>query len=282
MRIVMDDSGDIPADLIEKYNIYIVPVNIMFGTEEFLSGVTMDHAAFYEKVKTVGAHNFPKTSQPTPYQFVEAYKEILATGEKDIYTVTVSGKLSGTYASAEAARQELAGQGNFHLFDSQAGSAGIGYLALEAARMAEAGASAEEITRRLKKMRDNMSIVFVIDNLEFAVKGGRVSGLQATFANLLSIKPIMTLQEGLIVPAGKVRTYKKALNHIVEAIKEKTGGRPIKLAVIHAGVPEAAEALLVQAKQSLNATETMVADIAISVAVNMGPGALGIVAIIEE
>jgi DegV family protein with EDD domain len=282
MRIVMDDSGDIPADLIEKYNIYIVPVNIMFGTEEFLSGVTMDHAAFYEKVKTVGAHNFPKTSQPTPYQFVEAYKEILATGEKDIYTVTVSGKLSGTYASAEAARQELAGQGNFHLFDSQAGSAGIGYLALEAARMAEAGASAEEITRRLKKMRDNMNIVFVIDNLEFAVKGGRVSGLQATFANLLSIKPIMTLQDGLIVPAGKVRTYKKALNHIVEAIKEKTGGRPIKLAVIHAGVPEAAEALLAQAKQSLNATETMVADIAISVAVNMGPGALGIVAIIEE
>jgi DegV family protein with EDD domain len=282
MRIVMDDSGDIPADLIKKYNIYIVPVNIMFGTEEFLSGVTMDHAAFYEKVKTVGAHNFPKTSQPTPYQFVEAYKEILATGEKDIYTVTVSEKLSGTYASAEAARQELAGQGNFHLFDSQAGSAGIGYLALEAARMAEAGASAEEITRRLKKMRDNMSIVFVIDNLEFAVKGGRVSGLQATFANLLSIKPIMTLQDGLIVPAGKVRTYKKALNHIVEAIKEKTGGRPIKLAVIHAGVPEAAEALLVQAKQSLNATETMVADIAISVAVNMGPGALGIVAIIEE
>lgn len=282
MRIVMDNSGDIPADLIEKYNIYIVPVNIMFGTEEFLSGVTMDHAAFYEKVKTVGAHNFPKTSQPTPYQFVEAYKEILATGEKDIYTVTVSEKLSGTYASAEAARKELAGEGNFHLFDSQAGSAGIGYLALEAARMAEAGASAEEITRRLGKMRDNMSIVFVIDNLEFAVKGGRVSGLQATFANLLSIKPIMTLQDGLIVPAGKVRTYKKALNHIVDAIKEKTGGRPIKLAVIHAGVPEAGEALLAQAKQSLNATETMLADIAISVAVNMGPGALGIVAIIDE
>jgi DegV family protein with EDD domain len=282
MRIVMDNSGDIPADLIEKHNIYIVPVNIMFGTEEYLSGVTMDHAAFYEKVKTVGAHNFPKTSQPTPYQFVEAYKEILATGENEIFTVTVSEKLSGTYASAEAARQELAGQGKFHLFDSKAGSAAIGYLALEAARMAEAGASGEEITRRLEKMRDNLIVVFVIDSLEFAVKGGRVGGLQATVANLLSIKPIMTLDDGLIVPAGKVRTYKKALNYIVNSVKEKANGRPIKLAVIHAGAPEAAEALMVQAKQALNATETMLTDMAISVAVNLGPGALGIVAVIDD
>jgi len=282
MRIVMDNSGDIPAELIEKHNIYIVPVNIMFGTEEFLSGVTMDHAAFYEKVKTVGSHNFPKTSQPTPYQFVEAYKEILAAGEKDIYTVTVSGKLSGTYASAEAARQELAGQGNFYLFDSKAGSAAIGYLALEAARMAEAGATGEEITRRLEQMRDNLIVVFVIDSLEFAVKGGRVSGLQATFANLLNIKPIMTLDDGLIVPAGKVRTFKKALNYIVDSVKEKANGRPLKLAVIHGGTPDAGASLLTQAKATLNVTETMLADMAISVAVNLGPGALGIVAVIDE
>lgn len=76
MQIVMDDTGDIPMDLVEKYNIRIIPINIMFGTEQFLSGVELDHTAFYEKTKTVTADNFPKTSQPTPYQFVELYKEI--------------------------------------------------------------------------------------------------------------------------------------------------------------------------------------------------------------
>jgi DegV family protein with EDD domain len=282
MRIVMDDAGDISADLVKKHNIHIMPINIMFGTEEFLSGVTMDHAAFYKKVKSVGNHNFPKTSQPTPYQFVEAYKEILVTGETEIYTITVSQKLSGTYASVEAARQELAGQANFYLFDSKAGSAAMGYLAVEAARMAEAGATGDEITRRLEKLRDNLIVVFVIDSLEFAVKGGRVSGLQATFANLLNIKPIMTLDDGLIVPAGKVRTFKKALNYIVDSVKEKANGRPLKLAVIHGGTPEAGEALLAQAKANLNVTETMLADMAIAVAINLGPGALGIAAVIDE
>ena len=126
MRIVMDDAGDAPAELLKQYNIYVVPINIMFGTEQFLSEITMTHAEFYEKVQAVTDANFPKTSQPTPTNSEEAYRMILAAGESEILTVTVSNRLSGTYASAAAAIRELEGEGTFHLFDSQAGSAAQG------------------------------------------------------------------------------------------------------------------------------------------------------------
>jgi DegV family protein with EDD domain len=281
MRIVMDDAGDVPADLAQKYQIEIVPVNIHFGTEEFLSGVNMTHAAFYQKVEQVSDSNFPKTSQPNPYQFVETYRRLLDQGEKEILTITVSEKLSKTYDSAMAAARELDGQGTFHLFDSQSGSAGQGYLAIEAARMAQAGKPIAEIMARLEKMRSEISIAFLINSLEYAVKGGRVSSFRGTMASLLSIKPIMQVKDGLIVEAGKVRTYKKALAYIVEFVKERVGNRPVRLAVIHAGDRHAAEELLEKAKPAFNTTEVIMVDMAIAVAINLGPGALGIVAIPE-
>ncbi len=281
MRIVMDAAGDIPPALAEELNISIIPVNIMFGTEEFLSGIDIDHTAFYRKVEEVDDHNFPKTSQPTPYQFEELYKQIIAEGEDEILTITVSEKLSGTYASAVAAARALEGQATFHLFDSQAGAAVQGLMVVEAARMARDGADIDAIMKRITEMRSNFSVYFLIDTLEYAVKGGRVSSLRGAMANLLNIKPIMTLDDGLIVEAGKVRTYKKALDYIVNATVRDMGDRPIKLAVMHAGKPEAGQALLEKARPLLNASEELFMEMAIAVAINLGPGALGLVAMPE-
>ncbi len=282
MRIVSDDAGDIPPDLAEKHNIAIIPLNITFGTEEFLSGITMDQAGFYEKVSEVGEHNFPKSSQPTPFQFAELYRSILAQGEDEILTITVGEKLSGTYASAVAAAKELAGQGTFHLFDSAGGSAAQGYMTIEAARMAENGASAADILARLEVMRQEQVVVFLINSLEYAVKGGRVSSLQSSFASLLRIKPIMDLKDGLIVEAGRVRTYKKALDYIVEKVAEQVGEKSVKVAYIHAHDLDGANLLRERARRQLNISEEIELEMAVSVAINLGPGALGIVAIPES
>ncbi len=279
MRIVMDDAGDIPDELITKLNISVIPVNITFGTEEFLSGVTMEHADFYEKAKAVGDHNFPKTAQPTPYQFTEFYRSIFDDGEDEILTITVSDELSGTYASAEASRTELEGQGTFHLFDSMGGSATQGYMAIEAARMAAEGVPIEAIMNRITKMRDQQVVVFLIDSLNYAVRGGRVSSLQGTVASLLRIKPIMKLEDGLIVEAGKVRTYKKALDYIIEYIHERVGDQEIQLAFMHANDPNGAVELQKKAKPRFNAKEMFTVSMGIPVAINLGPGALGIVAV---
>ena len=279
MRIVMDDVGDAPAELVEKYNIKVLPVNIMFGMEQFLSGVEMTPADFYEKTKQVTADNFPKTSQPTPFQFVAAYEEIMAEGETEIMAITVSQKLSGTHESAVIAHKELEGRGTFHLFDSQAGSAAQGFMALEAARMAHDGADAQTILARLHKMRDEMAVIFTIDSLEYAVKGGRVSTAKSLIASVLNVKPILKLDDGAIVEAGRVRTRKKALMHIVDQIQGVVGNRPVQLAIMHAGAPEDAVRLQRLASGQLNASEEIVVDMAVAVAVNLGPGALGIAAI---
>lgn len=279
MHIVMDDAGDVPEEAIEEHNLTILPVNVMFGTEEYLSGVDITHETFYEKVKEVGDHNFPKTSQPTPFQFVEAYKEILAGGERDILTITVSEKLSGTYASAVAATKELDGQGNFYLFDSQGGSAAQGFMAMEAARMAEDGAEIDAILARLKEMRESMVVTFLINSLEYAVKGGRVSALRSTMASLLNIKPIMKLEDGLIVEAGKVRTYKKAMTHMVNLVADGVGDKPVRVAFLHARDLEGMKTLQNMARPRLNIVEEIEVDLAIAVAINLGPGALGIAAI---
>ncbi|MCO5184368.1 MAG: DegV family protein [Anaerolineae bacterium] len=282
MRIVMDDAGDAPAELLKQYNIYVVPINIMFGTEQFLSEITMTHAEFYEKVQAVTDANFPKTSQPTPHQFEEAYRMILAAGESEILTVTVSNRLSGTYASAVAAIRELEGEGTFHLFDSQAGSAAQGFMALEAARMARDGASAATILAKLEKMRDDMVIMFTIDSLDFARRGGRVSNVKSVMASLLNLKPITEVRDGIIVEAGRVRTRTKAMATIVSGVQQRIANRPVRLAIIHANCGPEADQLLAQAQQALHVTESHITEMAIGVAINLGPGALGIVAIPDE
>ncbi len=282
MRIVTDDAGDIPADLAVRHNIFMVPVNIMFGAEQYLSGSQMTHAQFYERVKTISDADFPKTSQPSPFQFVEAYRSMMATGENEFLTITVSEKLSGTYASAVAAARELEGEATIHLFDSQSASAGQGYMALEAARLLARGADLASIMARLERIRDETRIIFMINTLEFAVKGGRVGALQGTLASLLNIKPIMELRDGAVVEAGRVRTPRKALNHILEAMKAYMGDRPVKVAALHANAAEAGQQLLDQAGDTLQCTDKMLVDLTIPVVVNLGPGALGLVAIPDD
>lgn len=279
MKITIDDAGDIPADMAEKYNIDIIPINIMFGTQEYLSGIEIDRNGFYEKTAEVTAENFPKTSQPTPYQFVEFYKKILATGEKEILSITISEKLSGTHESAVLAAKELEGQGTFHIFDSKGGSAVQGFMAMEAARLRDEGAGADQILAHLDKMRDEMETIFTIDSLEYARKGGRVSNVKSVMASLLNIKPILQLENGVIEEAGRVRTRKKAIQHIVDTVQAKMQNRPVRLAVIHANAPADASILGEVAQESLNVEELITVNMSIAVAINLGPGALGLVAI---
>lgn len=154
-------------------------------------------------------------------------------------------------------------------------------MVIEAARMAEDGAGIDDILVKLREISQKQIVVFLVDSLEYAVKGGRGGSLQSTMASLLRIKPIMQLKNGLIVEAGRVRTYSKALDYIVDNVGEQVGDRLIKMAVIHAGSPDGANKLQEKARSRLNYSEEFVADMGISVAINLGPGALGIVAIPE-
>jgi DegV family protein with EDD domain len=274
IRIVTDSTCDLPEELIAQYGIYIVPIHIQFGMETFRDGETIDKPTFYRRVEQDG--QLPKTSQPPPSDFVRLYQAIAGPAD-EIISIHVTGKLSGTLNSAQLAAEALADRIKVYAFDSWAGSAGLGFMCLDAARMAEAGKSVAEILKRLEITRPQVNHLFTLANLKFAEMSGRVNKLQAVLASLLNIKPIVRAEAGLMEVADQVRTRRRAVERVISMASEHVGDAKVNLAVIHAQAPEEAAELLEQARQVLKVGEAFVHDLALSLAVHFGPGTLAVV-----
>ncbi len=274
LRIVTDGAGDILPSWGKEYSIDTIPVNILFGEKSYLQGVELDNEGFYKMVEE--HRKIPKTSQPSPHQFVEFYRKIAQKGDT-ILSIHVTAKLSGTYASAVAAAQELKDEFKVMPVDSALGSLGIGLLCREARKMERAGKSVEEIVRFIEGIKHKVRVILTLDTLEYAKMSGRVKTLQAALASVLNVKPIAVLREGDLAMAERVRTRKAALDRVIEMAKEEYGDKPVILASVHARDPKSGEALLEEAKKHFNHKETMVSELAISIAANLGPGTVGLI-----
>jgi DegV family protein with EDD domain len=274
-RIVMDSAGDMPAEWAKEYLIDVIPINIHFGEQMFLQGLELSNADFYRIADESGV--IPKTSQPTPGQFVEFYRRVAQPGDT-ILSVHVTGKLSGTMASAEMAARELEGEYNIIPLDSTGGSAAMGYMCREARIMERSGASVEEILARIDYIRSNLTIFLTLDTMEYARRSGRVKALQAALASLLNVKPIIVLNEGVLEVGDKVRTRRRSLDFVVDSTVQRFGQKPLKAAVVHAEDPQAGEVLIEKVKQKLNCDELIKTELSIGVAANLGPGTVGVIA----
>jgi len=274
LRIVTDGAADILPEWGKEYGIDAIPVNILFGEKSYLQGVELDNEGFYKLVDE--SKKIPKTSQPSPHQFVEFYRKVAQKGDT-ILSIHITAKLSGTYASAVAAAEELKGEFNIIPIDSACGSLGIGLMCREARKMERAGKSVDEIVKYIESIKSNVTVILTLDTLEYAKMSGRVKTLQAALASLLNVKPIAVLQDGVLNMAEKVRTRKAALDRVISMAKEQYGDQPVYLAVVHARDLRSGEALLEQAKSQFNAKETMISELAISIAANLGPGTVGLI-----
>jgi DegV family protein with EDD domain len=267
----------LPAEFYNAHSITVVPINIQFGTDSFLDGITIDSPTFYRKIEESGV--LPKTSQPSAGQFEEYYLRLADEGATDIVSIHVTSKLSGTFQSAELAKGMVADRVRVHTFDTEGGSAGMGFEVVEAARLAESGASVDDILERLGVLRTRVNIILVLKDLRFAKMSGRVGTLQSSLSSLLNIKPIVLLEEGLLDVADKVRTQSKAVDRMIEMMVDRVGvSSPVNLAVVHAQAEEAGHTLLEQAKETFDSCESFVTDLALSLAVQFGPGTLGLIA----
>lgn len=274
LRIVTDGAADMPPAWVQEYDINIIPVNIHFGDKTYLQNVDLDNEGFYRLVDEM--HKVPKTSQPSPHQFMEFYKRIAEAGDT-ILSIHVTSKLSGTFASAEAAARDLAGQFRIIPFDSLTGSAGIGMMCRVARMMERAGASIEEIVHRLEKMREQCRIVLALDTLEYARMSGRVGTLQAALASVLNVKPIAMLKDGAINMVEKVRTRHASLERLVEMMADEFAGKRVDMTVVHSRDPQSAQMLVEKVKARFNIRDLFVTDLSVSVAANLGPGTVGLV-----
>lgn len=274
LHIVTDGAADLPLGWQEQYNIQVIPVNIHFGEKTFLQYVDLDNEGFYRLVDE--SRRIPKTSQPSPHQFMEFYKKIAQPGDT-ILSIHVTSKLSGTYSSSVSAAGELAGQFNIIPFDSRNGSSGIALLCRQARMLEEIGKSPEEIVQYLEVFRSKIQIVLALDTLEYARMSGRVGAIQSLIASMLNVKPIARLDDGVLAIVGRVRTRRASLDRLVEMVKEQMGNQKIDLVVVHARDPKAGVDLMERAKQSFNIRDIFMTDLSISVAANLGPGTVGFI-----
>jgi DegV family protein with EDD domain len=275
LKIVMDSAGEIPEEWRSEFDVEVIPVHIQFENKTYQQGVDLSNDDFYRLADSSGA--IPKTSQPTPQQFVEFYKRI-AQASDTILSLHVTGKLSGTFNSAVLAAQELKNKLNIIPFDSGSGSAALGFMCKEVRQLDRAGATIQAIVNRLNVIRQNVNVVLTLDTLEYARRSGRVKALPAALATLIKIKPIIILKDGALDMKERVRTRQRAINRVLEIIHQRVDNRLVNVAVVHSQSLEAARQLMQKVKETLRINEAIISDLSIGVAANLGPGTIGIIA----
>lgn len=225
VKIIVDSTADMTPQVAARVG--IVPLTVHFGDQQYIAGVTMDSAVFYEKLAE--SHVLPTTSQPTPFSFEEVFRSALEDGF-DVVCLTCSSKLSGTNQSANIAAAEFPGR--VHVVDSGTIAIGLGILTEHALELADRGLSAEEIRDNLLLKRENIRVLALVDTLEYLKKGGRISATAAMAGSMLNIKPVITIRDGEIRVLGKARGSRQGNNLLVQEI-QKAGGvdfaRPLLL-----------------------------------------------------
>jgi DegV family protein with EDD domain len=276
LKIVTDGAVDMPQDWFKQYRIELIPLMVRFGEEVFTQGVNIDVNNFYDLVRNKNI--IPKSSLPSPTQVVEFYRKI-ATNQDTVLSIHIASKMSGTFNVIQMAAKELIGELDIHPFDSAAGSAAMGFMCREARKLDQEGKPLNEIIQRLEEIRRSLTVIFTLDNLEFARMNGRVNALTSLMSALIKIKPIIVLKDGLLQINEKVRTRQKSLDRILENVKERVDQNMVDLAIVHADDLPTAKTLMDKARSMFNIRDIVITDLSIPVAANLGPQTIGIVAV---
>jgi DegV family protein with EDD domain len=229
IAFVTDSTAYLTPEQIDKYNITVVPLSVIFDNTAYREGVDLSSEEFYRMLKE--AKSLPSTSQPPVGEFAAAFERLLQDHDT-VMCLLLSGQLSGTMRSAETAAQMVGG--NIIVVDSKIASYGIAGPLMDGAEVAARGGSPEDVLRVWNNAIANMKSLFVIDTLEYLHKGGRIGGAAAVFGALLQIKPILTVRDGRIELFEKVRTHKRAIERMLAEFHETAKqGTPLRVGVVH-------------------------------------------------
>ncbi len=270
--LVLDSTSDVVAAAERFPNMRVVPLYVNFGSESFKDHVEISSHDFYARLRDEPA--LPTTSQPTPGDFLDAFQEL--SGYERIFSLQLSSKLSGTYQSAVAAAAEIGGD-RVRVVDTETASLAVGQLALAIQRRLERGTTDEEIEALIDRFKREAGVVFTVATLDYLQKGGRIGRAQALAGNLLNVRPILSVNDGVIHPIGKVRGRQKALEEFARVFKGSTeDASGLRIAIAHADAPEWIEVLTaLVAKARPQAEVELTASLGAVVGTHAGPGAVG-------
>ncbi|MDI9479318.1 MAG: DegV family protein [Bacillota bacterium] len=270
--IITDSTSDLPLDFVEENKIHIVPLNIHLQDSLYKDGVDIQPSELYYRLRTEDI--FPQTSQPSAGEFMEIYQTLKPDDE--VLVLCLSSELSGTYQSAEMARDMVAEQidAEIHVVDSRSVSLGLGMQVIHAQKCFAEGKDMAQTLYELAEIRRRMRLIFAVDTLEYLARGGRISQLSKRLGNLLQLKPVLHLEEGRIEVLDKVRTRSKAVQRILE-IFYKEASQAQQVGILHIDAPTEGQQLA-QKVQEYYHGPLLLAQCGAVIGSHAGPGTVGI------
>jgi DegV family protein with EDD domain len=272
-KIVTDSTADLSEAQVNRYKIKVVPINVVFGSESFADGVDLNADQFYQKLTT--STELPKTSQPSPEAFRQVYDEI---GDKQdiIFSIHISGKLSGTLNSADLASKMV--KAKVITIDTKTASQGIGLSVLIAAEAARRGMSEDEIISLTNLSISQTFSVFAVNTLEYLQRNGRIGKAASMIGSLLQIRPILYADpEGMVAPYDKIRGRSQIIPSLVSAARKNVSPeKPVNLSVVHTWNEQGAKELLAELKKQYVIVDLHIGMVGPAIGAHIGPGAIGL------
>ena len=269
VKVVTDSTADLPPQLAQQLGIIVVPVYVRFGEKVYRDGVDISEDEFYQKLVDSPTH--PTTSQPSPGDFADVYSK-LSQETDEIVSIQVTSKLSGTYNSALQGRELAGARCRIEVVDSLALSMGLGLIAMAAARLAAAGESLPIVMEEIRQAIPNIRLLGVFDTLKYLLRGGRIGKAKALLGSILNVKPLITIRDGELFPAGQARTRSKGIERLFELVKNALNIQEI--AIVHSTTPDEASSLRERIGSIFDKKQIHTARLGPALGVHGGPGTL--------
>ena len=271
IRIVTDSSADLPPDLADRWNITVVPCNVVINDGSYKDGVDLAAEEFYRKLDS--SSRSPTTAQPSVADFQSVYQTLLDQGH-EVVSIHVSGKLSGTWNSAERARESLEESAHIEVIDSQLASLGMGLVVLRAAQLARETESYRQVAKEVRSTLSETQCILVLDTLEYLHKGGRIGKAQAFLGSVLNVKPILKLRDGEVHPVDRPRNLDRGVRRLAELAHECAPVRQV--GVIYSTDPERAIDLKRRLSDLIPEEEIITSRFGATLGTYVGPRAVGV------
>lgn len=270
--LVVDSTADLPLEFYEENQVKMVPLTTRFGDKVYRDWTELKPADFFKLLRETGI--LPKTSQPTPQEFINAYNELKDRGASAIISLHISAKLSGTINSVEVAKNQV--DIPVHIIDSKFINGGIGLILIKLVELRDRGATLEEMLEQAKKMVSRVNCLGYLETLKYLELGGRIGKAQSFLGTMLDLKPILSVKDGIVVPFRRERGRKKALKSMVQSFAELAFGlENLEVALAHAESPEGLEELKEMVKEAAPRVKVVLEqEIGSVIGTYTGPGAL--------
>ena len=273
VAVVTDSSANLPPGLTERYRIFVVPLLVHMAGKSYRDSVDLMPSDVYRYMSGNEERELPTTSASSTDEFVRAY--VLASQEADeVVSIHAAAELSATHQVACVASELVDAQ--IHVVDSRNAAMGLGFAVLEAARLADIGASADEVIRRAREIGQSARFMFTLDRMDYLHRGGRVPAIAVPITSALKLCPILNVEGGQVKIVQVTRTRPRAVRRILRLLERDVAGSPVHIAVVHADILSEAQRLLDEVIQRFSCTESYITELTPVMGVHTGPGLLGV------